>query len=148
MRIFQSLSLTTPRYGQNTKIKSFFCGFIRFGGFYIKSKQKQKVVVFWPKVVVRPYFMWYVPPPPGFVMRTTQNYHFWRCPLLLIIGLVLTIRARGKGFPQYFQRHLNWEYRKREIHRRLHTKSGFKFFVFKKKEYWNWEDWRSTLPRI
>ena len=36
----------------STQIKKFYCVFTRFEGFCIEWKQKQKVVVFWPKVVV------------------------------------------------------------------------------------------------
>ena len=50
--------------GRINKLRSFFVVFfIRFGAFWIEWKQKQKVAVFWPKVVVAPH--------PPFVVLTT-----------------------------------------------------------------------------
>ena len=47
--------------------------FTRFEGIWIELRQKQKVVVFWPKVVVQNPRTH----PPQFVLRITKNYHFF-----------------------------------------------------------------------
>ena len=75
-----------PQTGWSAQINRLYCVFIRFKDFCIEWKQKQKVVVFWPKVVV------------GHPPQLWSNYHF-----LCGIWFLLRIPRYGKIIEQIWK---------------------------------------------
>ena len=74
-----------PKIGYRRQINKFYCVFTRFEGFCIEWKQKQKVVLFWPKVLVGPRPT--PPPPPPTGPHHPKVPLFYAAPYLSLKGL-------------------------------------------------------------